>query len=110
MKKSPFSLTRHDDQLLALVNETDHTTLARWALDCAERVMPSFEDDYPQDQRPRRALETLQAWIDTGVFRMAVIRKASLESHAAARDVGAENPARSASRWIHSSWVRSSVE
>lgn len=29
---------------------------------------------------------------------MAVIRKASLDSHAAARDVGSDNPARSAAR------------
>ena len=45
-----------------------------------------------------RRIETLQAWIDTGVFKMAVIRKASLSSHAAARDVGEDNPARSAAR------------
>jgi len=40
----------------------------------------------------------LQAWIDTGVFKMADIRKASLASHAAAREVGADNAARSAAR------------
>src|SRR5262249_2962335 len=46
--------------------------------------------------RPRQAIETLHRWIDTGVFQMAVIRKASLNAHAAARDVGEDNAARSA--------------
>jgi hypothetical protein len=72
--------------------------LAVWAIDCAERVLPYFEEAYPQDRRPRQALETLQTWIDTGVFSMAVIRKASLDAHAAAREVGEDNPARSAAR------------
>jgi hypothetical protein len=79
-----------------LVNGTDHITVALWAIDCAERVMPYFEEKYPQDHRPRLAIETLKRWIDTGEFRMAVIRKASLDAHAAAREVGDEIPARSA--------------
>jgi hypothetical protein len=98
MKKPKFSITDMDESLLGLVDVTDHRTLAVWAIDCAERVMPYFETAFPDDPRPRRALETLQAWIDTGEFHMAVIRKASLDAHAAARDVGEDNPARSAAR------------
>jgi hypothetical protein len=98
MKKSKFSLAKHKGEFLELVNKTDHKTLAVWAIDCAERVLPYFEEKYPEDRRPRQAIETLQAWIDTGAFKMAVIRKASLTSHAAARDVGDDNPARSAAR------------
>jgi len=96
MKKSKFSLAQHKDHFVELVKKTDHKTLAVWAIDCAERVMPYFEEKYPEDQRPRQAIETLQAWINTGVFKMAVMRKASLSSHAAARDVGEDNAARSA--------------
>ena len=84
--------------MLELVSKTDHKTLAFWAIDCVERVMPYFEEKYPQDHRPRQAIETLKAWIDTGVFKMVVIRKASLDSHAAAREVGEDSPARSAAR------------
>jgi hypothetical protein len=98
MKKSAFSIARKDEELVELVGNTDHKTLAVWAIDCAERVMPYFEQAYPQDQRPRQAIETLTTWIATGVFKMAVIRKASLDSHAAARDVGEDSPARSAAR------------
>ena len=96
MKKSKFSLAKHKDHFVELVKKTDHKTLALWAIDCAERVLPYFEGKYPEDQRPRQAIETLQTWINTGVFKMAVIRKASLSSHAAARDVGEDNAARSA--------------
>ncbi len=95
---SKFSLTDKDPRLVELLTHTDHKTLARWAMDCAERVLPYYEGQFPEDVRPRNALDVLQAWIDTGVFRMADIRKASLASHAAAREVGEDNPARSAAR------------
>ena len=98
MEKSKFSLTRKDEEMVELVSKTDHKTVALWAIACAERVMPYFEEKYPQDHRPRHALETLQTWIETGVFQMAVIRKASLDAHAAAREGGEESPARSAAR------------
>ena len=98
MPKARFSIAHKDDEMLALVQDTDQKTLAVWAIDCAERVLPYFEQQFPDDQRPRHAIETLQAWLATGIFRMAVIRKASLDAHAAARDVGADTPARSAAR------------
>jgi len=98
MQNSKFSLAQHKNYFRELVNKTDQKTLAVWAIDCAERVMHYFEEKYPEDPRPREAIETLQAWIETGVFKMAVIRKASLSSHAAARDVGEDSPARSVAR------------
>ena len=98
MGKARFSIAHKDDEMLALVHATDQKTLAIWAIDCAEQVMPYFEETYPDDQRPRHAIEALQRWLHTGVFTMAVIRKASLDAHAAAREVGADTPARSAAR------------
>ena len=98
MKKPKFSLITEVDPLREMIQGIDHQMLAAWAIDCAERVLSYFEAAYPDDPRPRRALETLQAWIDTGEFHMAVIRKASLDAHAAAREVGEDNPARSAAR------------
>jgi len=97
-EKPRFSLAYKDESMVELVRKTDHKTLAVWAVDCVERVMPYFEEKYPEDHRPRNAIEALQAWINTGVFRMADIRKASLASHAAAREVGEDNAARSAAR------------
>ncbi len=59
--------------------------LAVWALKCASRILPIFEEKYPEDDRPGIALETLGKWTKTGEFKMPVIRSASLDSHAAAR-------------------------
>jgi hypothetical protein len=98
MERKKFSIARKDEEMLDLVSKTDHKTLARWAIDCAERVMPYFEEKYPDDARPRKAIAALKVWILTGVFKMAVIRKASLDAHAAAREVGEDSPARSAAR------------
>jgi len=97
-EKSKFSVTFKDDSIVKLVRKTDHRTLAIWAVDCVERVMPYFEEAHPEDPRPRKAIETLQKWIHTGIFKMADIRKASLDAHAAAREVGEDNAARSAAR------------
>lgn len=93
-----FKLTKKDPQLIELINKTDHKILALWGIECAERVLPFFEENFPDDKRPRKALETLKEWIATGKFSMKTIRKASLDSHAAARETGEDNAARSAAR------------
>ena len=99
MTKSKTSLIQYkDERILALVGKTSQKTLAVWVIDCVERVLPYFAAKYPQDPRPRKAIETLRAWLDTGEFYMAAIRKASLDAHAAARDVGEDTAARSAAR------------
>jgi hypothetical protein len=69
MKKSRFSLAKHKGEFVELIKKFDHQTLAVWAIDCAERVLPYFEGQYPEDPRPRQAIGTLQAWIDTGSSR-----------------------------------------
>jgi hypothetical protein len=98
MSRPKFSVTHKDESILKLVKTTDHRTLAVWAVDCVERVMPYFEQEHPEDHRPRNAIEACREWIRTGVFKMADIRRASLASHAAAREVGEDNAARSAAR------------
>jgi hypothetical protein len=72
-------------------NVNDQKALGLWAADCAEHLLPYFEDRYPDDPRPREAIRTLRAWVTTGRFSMRVIRGASLAAHAAARDVRDED-------------------
>lgn len=98
MAKSTFSHVPHKAFFWETVQKTDQKILARWAIDCAERVLPYFEGQYPHDKRPHHAILELKAWILTGIFKMSVIRKASLGAHAAAREVGVDSPARSAAR------------
>lgn len=98
MKKPKLVKTDLDSQIAELVDKTDKKTLAIWACDCVERVLPYFEKKYPGDKRPRLAIEAGREWVRTGVFRMADIRNVALASHAAARDVEGDDPARSAAR------------
>jgi hypothetical protein len=98
MAKATMVKSALDQQIADFVATTDKKTLVIWASDCAERVLPYFETMRPGDQRPRRAIETARAWVRDGVFKMAVIRGASLAAHAAARDVADDDVARSAAR------------
>ncbi|MCM2464890.1 putative immunity protein [Methanoculleus oceani] len=76
----------------------DQVTMAAWAADCAERVLGLFEKAYPEDDRPRKAIEACRTWARTGVFRMTEIRGASLAAHAAARDAKENDAAHFAAR------------
>ena len=96
-RKKPLTAFK-DEKTEELTKKATHQTLALWAIACAERAMHYFENNYPLDSRPKQALETLQKWVDTGVFRMSEIRSASLSAHAAAREVGEDSPAKSAAR------------
>ena len=65
-------------------DEQEHRLLAIWASDCAEHVLPYFEETYPEDNRPRKAIEAARAW-ERGDLSMVEARKAAFASHAAAR-------------------------
>jgi hypothetical protein len=90
-------------------SKEDQKELAIWATECVERILHLFESAYPNDNRPRKALETCRDWIKTGDFKMSVIRNASLLAHAAARDVkenpGAFNVARAAGQAVATAHV-----
>ena len=68
----------------------DHRALVLWACDCAERVLPRFEEACPEDDRPRKAIEAGRAWA-RGEMPFSEVRAAALAAHAAARN--ADQPA-----------------
>jgi hypothetical protein len=97
VKRTKVTLTDFKDPgIEMLASQIGRQTLSAWAIECSERVLHFYEEKYPEDDRPRKAIQTLQEWIDTGEFKMAVIRKASLDAHGAALEVGEDNAARSA--------------
>ena len=63
--------------------------LVLWAAKCAEHVLPYFEEKYPKDNRPRKAIETARAWAKKKI-NLNEIRYVALRAHAAARKV--KNP------------------
>ena len=68
-----------------LTNKMDHKTLTIWATDCAEHVLSYFEEKYPRDNRPRKAVEAGRAWV-RGEISVSEARSAAFAAHAAARD------------------------
>jgi hypothetical protein len=78
------------------LDRQDHKALALWAADCAEHVLPYFENECPKDARPRKAIEAGRAW-GRGVIKVGEAREAALAAHAAARDVN-QAAARAAAR------------
>lgn len=97
MKKPKIAVTSLDESITELVKQTEKKILVIWALDCAECVLPYFEDKY-SDNRPRLAITAGRAWVRTGIFHMADIRRDALGAHAAARQVETDDVARSAAR------------
>jgi hypothetical protein len=66
------------------LTDADHHLLALWAADCAQHVLPFFEAEQPDDDRPRRAIELARAWA-RGAVTMTQSRTAAGHANAAAR-------------------------
>jgi hypothetical protein len=73
------------------LTDSDHHLLALWAADCAEHVLPLFEQAKPLDSRPRDAIRLARAWA-RGEVTMLQARAAGGHAMAAARDL--RGPAR----------------
>jgi hypothetical protein len=73
-----------------------HRLLASWGADCAERVLPLFAAERPEDERPRAAVEAARAW-SRGEVRAGEACAAAVAAHAAAREAPA-GAAREAAR------------
>ncbi len=92
MKK--LLLTRESPEiqpLRELIEKQKHRTLVLWVIECAGHVLPIFEDKFPEDNRPREAVEVARAWM-RGEIKMPVAKKAAHAAHNTATAV-AENPA-----------------
>lgn len=59
-----FSLAKHDPELQDLIAKTDHKLLARWAMDCLDRILYVYEERYPDENIPQTAIKILNDWIE----------------------------------------------
>jgi hypothetical protein len=66
------------------LQDADHRLLAVWAADCAQHVLHLFEAVQPGDNRPRRAIEQVHAWV-RGEITMTQARTAAGHAMGAAR-------------------------
>jgi hypothetical protein len=83
------------------LSDIDHRLLAVWAAECAQHVLPFFEEARPGDDRPRRALVQARAWA-FGRITMPQAREAAFAANAAAREVtgAAKEAARAAGQAV----------
>ena len=73
-----------DDSDLKL-SETDRRELVEWTIACAERMLPLFLAERPDDLRPREALEAARAFM-RGEMDIEDVREKAFACHAAARE------------------------
>lgn len=73
-----------DDADLKL-SEMDRRELVEWTIACAERMLPLFLAERPEDERPREALEAARAFM-RGEMDIEAVREKAFACHAAARE------------------------
>lgn len=66
------------------MTEAERRTVAAWAADCAERVLPLFEAEAPGDDRPRDAVARTRAFARGELSAAGEIRRRFVAGRAAA--------------------------
>lgn len=66
------------------LEDTHHRLLVAWAANCAEHVLDYFDSQYPDDDRPRHAIEQARTW-SRGEISMTQAREAAYAAHDAAK-------------------------
>lgn len=90
----------HIQSLVKLIETQSKATLAKWAIEYAERVMlPLWGKYYPEDSRPQKALIAAREWL-AGAIKLTQAKPVILECHAAARDAEAYPATQAAARAI----------
>lgn len=85
----PVHVIRPQRKASMIPRDTDHDAIARWAIDCAERALPIFQQHVPDDPRPRDAIDAVRAWL-SGEVRVQHVRERAFAAHAAAREAPTE--------------------
>jgi hypothetical protein len=93
-------IVAQEARLLSEVEAWNDRTLRLFACDCAERTLPLFETERPDDTRPRLAIETARRFADGKATReeLATARSAAWSAAESAAGYAAESAAWSAAR------------
>lgn len=78
------------------LSESDRRLVAAWAADCAERVLPLFEQEAPGDDRPRDGIARARAFARGELDAAGEIRRRFVAGRAAQ---GRSSPAARAAAW-----------
>lgn len=80
-KDSPFL-----QDLATLLQGQSHRVQTLWALSLAEDVVVCLEEKYPEENRPRQALEAARQWAQ-GKIKMRIAQRKILDCHAVAKEL-----------------------
>lgn len=72
--------------LIRLFAEQNHRVMALWAFDFARESVAELEEKYPQEKRPREALEAAEDWA-CGKIKMGLAQRKILDCHAFAKEI-----------------------
>ena len=75
--------------LAMLLKEQSHRTMVLWVLDLAAESVSMLEEKYPDETRPREALEAAWAWT-AGDIKMRLAQRKILDCHAFAKEIDNE--------------------
>ena len=71
---------------MRIVKEIPNKVIQRFAIDCAWRVLHKFEEKYPDDKRPRQAIEAARAYLKSPTEENLAAEAAWAAARAAAWD------------------------
>ena len=72
--------------LASLFQEQEHRVMALWAFEFAAETIANLEEKYPDERRPREALEAVQAWA-AGKIKMRPAQQKILPCHTFAKEI-----------------------
>ncbi|MBD5500846.1 MAG: hypothetical protein HDR10_06515 [Lachnospiraceae bacterium] len=72
--------------LIFLFQNQDHRVMALWAFDFAAGSVVRLEEKYPEETRPREALEAARDWA-AGKIKMRLAQRKILDCHAFAKEI-----------------------
>ena len=78
------------DELCQLMEQANRQVLVLWALELAEESARVLAEKYPEDFRPKEAVEAATSWAK-GQIKMPIAKQAILNCHTMAKEL--ENPA-----------------
>ena len=88
-KKNKILFSRDSEclqELKMLIEQQKHRTIVMWAMDCAKVTLAQFEEKYPNELRPRMALDLCEDW-SKGIIKMPAAKRAILDAHAVAKEI-----------------------
>ena len=75
--------------LAMLLREQNHRIVVFWALDLAAESVEKLEEKYPDETRPREALEAARAWA-AGNIKMRLAQRKILDCHTFAKEISSK--------------------